>query len=163
MRKYASKKWEEKGAMTPRVKVLPKKNKKTNGSNGVITALLVSRSDFSNLLDLQNLLNYLMENLTTLFSTIEFSEENLQNIKMCLEHTKKLKPSQLQIPDEELKNMIENFIEEFNSFFSEIEGVKIEEINKNISIYGKVTELQWHALCLSEEIKRYIFNKNIID
>ncbi|MCX7726919.1 MAG: hypothetical protein N2053_08725 [Chitinispirillaceae bacterium] len=147
--------------MTPHIKVSPQKKKKTKGANGVVNAVVVTHSDFSHLLNLQNLINYLIECLTALFAKTELSENILKNIKLCLEHAKRLKPSELQIPDEELKKMIENFLEKLNSFYGEIERLSIEEIDKNTLLYGKTTELQWHSLCLLEEIKRYIFIGNI--
>lgn len=145
--------------MTPHIKTSARKKKE---KNRIVTAVVVTHSDFSQLLGLQNLLNYLIECLTSIFSKIEFSEKLLQHIRLCLDHITRLKTSDFHCVEEELKMMIEKFIEKFNDFYKEIESIKSEEIDKHPLLYGKATELQWHAVCLREELKRYLFNNETL-
>lgn len=125
--------------------------------NRVVDALIIDTPDLSFYVRLQNLINFLLDQINREI-TRENNSDQVKQIDNCLNHMDKfLKNDSISI-NKELSQILEGLLEEGRQYQNILQTFTRSTISQDtpfeILIASKATQIQWLGVCLIEEIKK---------
>jgi len=129
--------------------------RKHERSNGVVSAVLINRIDFSLSIKLHNLFNFFIECINKLQPNKKTESKDLL---ICIEHIRKITIEKKGYFDKELENLFQEFLEEAGNLSKIVK--EFVNSDKNSSGYltdtllsAKTSRLQWLAVCILTELQ----------
>jgi len=126
--------------------------------NRVVDALIIETPDLSFYVRLQNLINFLLDQVNSETGR-ESNFDKVIQIDNCLSHIEiVLKNGSVSI-NKELAEILEGLLEEGRQFQNILKTFSRSTISHDthfeVLIAGKATQIQWLGVCLIEEIKKH--------
>jgi hypothetical protein len=127
-------------------------------SNGIVDALIINSPDLSLFIRLQNLTSFFIDNLNSVASDSELRNKSSLHMRTCLNHIQQIVSEKEYSFNTDILKVVDELLEEGNSFLNLLQVFPPEsEVYNHPSealIAAKASQLQWLAVCLSEELKK---------
>jgi hypothetical protein len=129
-----------------------------SGKKRVVDALILETPDLSFYVRLQNLINFLLDQINNQIS-LENSFEQGKKIEICLNHIETILKNDSSSIGKEMLQILEDLLEEGHHYKNILQTFSSSPSSNSspfeILIAGKSTQIQWLGVCLIEEIKKH--------
>ena len=121
--------------------------------------MVINSPDLSFFLKLQNLLNYFVDCMNILTSSVENRVLCAEHLNRCIAIISEIDRNSVTI-DQELRRALDEFIEDAGKFRNLLSAFSIPEMTASsdqstaVLLSAKASHLQWLSVCILEDVKK---------
>lgn len=133
-------------------------NNPSRNGNGIVNALIIPNYDLSLVIRLQNIVNFLLENMNAILTYENKNDKFVTHMSTSTGHLRQILNDKHNVLSDDITRILQEMIDECDHFLNFLKAFPLDiskgENMPDAIIVAKASQIQWLGVCALEELKK---------